>query len=1763
MKELNIYLLRDSIKEDICAILKILAIIVIVIVFNANPTYANESASTIEGSNVSRGVNDQTKSQVNSKIPKQVDISDDYGKQFIRKKLGDHVSSRLKYHVKAPLAKQFPEIKYTKAITPWTDQIWSGYIVESSNIQGVSGEFNAAPSQNGYDATWTGIGGVNGTGNLAQTGIDQKYMVAWTEVYPEVAQYWFYVNDGDQIISDVLYDSDTGNWFLLIADLTTGDYYYNEYSFNPDQTTAEWIVERAMNSNIGTFDTINFNSAYWYDSNNTKQNINSDAATALYQSKINWNSQSSVPSDIGLHGESFSIYSVQSETLTVCKPSTTGFTLELSPALNELTKSEFTLLDSSNNPVNITSAATLDNGATYTICASLTEGETYTVTVTKTGYVFGSSNVVVPEEQIPETLTVSNPSITGFTVGLSPALNGLTESDFILRDSWNNPVSIASVATSDSGAAYTIISSLAAGQTYTVTATKIGYDFGSPKNVVVPAVISEVLTVTNPSITEFTVGLSPALNGLTVSNFILQDSWNESVDINSAATSDNGSTYTISTSLKAGQTYTITATKVGYTFGTEKNVTVANGITFQQGSGYQTGAYDLNAAQPSAFNWTRQSQFKGPQHPTLKWAYPNYNSSFGSPVIGSDNTIYVVDHEYNSLCAFNANGSLKWRFSLSWGASDSSPTISADGTIFVGAAQGGLYAINPDGTQKWHFGNSSITCDTQPVIASDGTIYIDAIDYNAHGAYIFALNPANGNKIWATKNGTNYMGSSPIIAKDGTIYVGSQQFTALNPDGSIKWTIPISSGFSPTISADGTVFVASDKLYAINPDGSTKWAFTMDSSAYSSPAIAADGTIYITSSDKIYAVKSDGSKRWTFSIGNYISSTPIIGQDGTVYFGSNDYNIYAINPDGSQKWVYKTDSYVRCSPALGSDGTLFIESISRLYAIAESNVAWVPETLTVSNPSTTGFTVGLSPALNGLTKNDFTLRDSWNNLVNITSAATSNNGATYTISATMTAGQTYTVTATKTDYDFGTAQNVVVPTVPVEKTPPAMTVDTSNNTVGQSVNLTFTDDAAWRSAITEITADGTTLNSSRYTVTAGNINIAADVFTTIGDHTIVVKATGFNDATVTQTIVASNNMNYENRFVGALYYSLALKFDGTVVGWGHPLSALRNIPAGLNNVVKLAANNDHALALKSDGSVVAWGGNSFGETNVPAGLSGVTQIATGVHHSLVVKSDGTVIAWGWNANGQTNVPSGLTGVVSIASGYDFSLALKSDGTVVAWGNNNFGQTTVPIGLKGVVAVAAGDAFSLALKSDGTVVAWGYNGDGEINIPAGLNGVVAIAAEGYHSLALKSDRTVVAWGVNSQGQSSVPANLSGVVALAAGFDHSLALKSDGKLIAWGNNDYGQSNVPADLTIVAADSLLTASPLIRVGTNPTDTSSVGIMVGLQNITDSNGKSPANLSLTGYQVEIDFDPQQVNILGVTDLTTLGNLITNIDQQKGKVLISDTGLTGINEIDRLFFVSLNLVGTAGDLTNVTEKFFNTTDQCGNSIIVSEPATVVFQRGKIANDTTSNQVGISDTVAGLQYLAGICNAGLGTGEVNTVNMASILPPESGAKTITPSVKNVIALMQYLVGLRDSSFQLFDVSGPLLKINSRQISPGETGVVAITGQNIPSPGLAGFSISIEYDPLKLEVIGLEKSASDSFSMQLPNFDLPGTAKIVAIQNNGVEGDITLTRLRFRAKDSAVGITELKLSSNSLVLEDLKVIEALCINGQVDISTDSE
>ena len=152
-------------------------------------------------------------------------------------------------------------------------------------------------------------------------------------------------------------------------------------------------------------------------------------------------------------------------------------------------------------------------------------------------------------------------------------------------------------------------------------------------------------------------------------------------------------------------------------------------------------------------------------------------------------------------------------------------------------------------------------------------------------------------------------------------------------------------------------------------------------------------------------------------------------------------------------------------------------------------------------------------------------------------------------------------------------------------------------------------------------------------------------------------------------------------------------------------------------MVAIAAGAYHSLALKADGTVVGWGENGYGQTTIPAGATNVVAIAAGDYHSLALKADGTVVGWGDNSyrpdqhSRQCDQRGGDCGGRLAQSGAQGRRHGRRLGR-----QRRPARPTIPASATNVVAIAAGGygdievpqgfGHSLALRADGTVIGWG-------------------------------------------------------------------------------------------------------------------------------------------------------------------------------------------------------------------------------------------------------------------------------------------------------------------------------------------------------------------------------------------------------------------------------------------------------------------------
>ncbi|MBK7866203.1 MAG: DUF1533 domain-containing protein [Ignavibacteriales bacterium] len=92
-------------------------------------------------------------------------------------------------------------------------------------------------------------------------------------------------------------------------------------------------------------------------------------------------------------------------------------------------------------------------------------------------------------------------------------------------------------------------------------------------------------------------------------------------------------------------------------------------------------------------------------------------------------------------------------------------------------------------------------------------------------------------------------------------------------------------------------------------------------------------------------------------------------------------------------------------------------------------------------------------------------------------------------------------------------------------TPPTLVADATANTVDNDIDITFTEDAAWRTAVTAVKIGSTAFTvTTDYVLSSGNLQLKPSglnaLLTASGTKSVSIEATGYNNATVSQVINA-------------------------------------------------------------------------------------------------------------------------------------------------------------------------------------------------------------------------------------------------------------------------------------------------------------------------------------------------------------------------------------------------------------------------------------------------------------------------------------------------------------------------------------------------------------------------------------------------------------------------------------------------------------------
>jgi outer membrane protein assembly factor BamB len=325
------------------------------------------------------------------------------------------------------------------------------------------------------------------------------------------------------------------------------------------------------------------------------------------------------------------------------------------------------------------------------------------------------------------------------------------------------------------------------------------------------------------------------------------------------------------------------------------------------------------------------SAFADERTVTNEWLFELNSATDSSPAVGPDGTIYIGTF-LHKLWAINRNGTGKWSFEAGseiW----SSPAVAHDGTVFFGCRDRKLYAVGADGRGKWSFKTGGWV-DSSPALAGDGAVYFGSWDRNFYAV------GADGIKKWQFDTRGPVV-SSPAIGEDGVIYFGSHdgKFYVLQPDGSKKWEFatggPIVS--SPAVNGNDCVYFTSvdGYFYAVNIDGTLRFKLKTGGATQSSPVIAGDGMIFVGVGQELWEITPEGKQVWTRGMGCPVEAAPMALADSSVCVLCRWGFFACLDRERNQKWGAFFYNYGYASLGIGPDGTVYAtRDISRLAALA-------------------------------------------------------------------------------------------------------------------------------------------------------------------------------------------------------------------------------------------------------------------------------------------------------------------------------------------------------------------------------------------------------------------------------------------------------------------------------------------------------------------------------------------------------------------------------------------------------------------------------------------------------------------------------------------------------------------------------------------------------------------------------------------------------------------------------------------------------------
>jgi outer membrane protein assembly factor BamB len=211
--------------------------------------------------------------------------------------------------------------------------------------------------------------------------------------------------------------------------------------------------------------------------------------------------------------------------------------------------------------------------------------------------------------------------------------------------------------------------------------------------------------------------------------------------------------------------------------------------------------------------------------PTIAWTFEVGGTSYGSPSIGIDGTVFATSStEVVAIADQGESAAELWRFGID-DLIEVSPAVGPDGTVVIGTNDPFQYGLDPaTGAVRWKLPRAADSYSSA-IVTSDGHAY-----YGDHTATLYVVDVRTGALIRSTTT----------VAK-----VGGRSWGI--------WT-------APAIDAEGAAFYGtrSGHIFGVGADGIELFDIEVGGTVDSYPAIGPDGSLYIGTSTGTFTAIAPG-----------------------------------------------------------------------------------------------------------------------------------------------------------------------------------------------------------------------------------------------------------------------------------------------------------------------------------------------------------------------------------------------------------------------------------------------------------------------------------------------------------------------------------------------------------------------------------------------------------------------------------------------------------------------------------------------------------------------------------------------------------------------------------------------------------------------------------------------------------------------------------------------------------------------------------------